>query len=339
MSTFGRCSRHHYMLGIKTFSPQYIVGHVRPPESNCYIFCIAKEALPDLEVDRLDPAQSPYSALAEEGILLKSPAPYPKRLIGFRILDAGSYLLSFTLERQAEGKSVEELRDLATEWVREAYDYTPLLDAILAWTDRLADDPRDPRLLALLDPLVESRIFRTEIIFRFVRPAVVGSLFEAVRDKEPHHFYAYRDAAKAMRPSLDALETIRHHLHDRNPQFRQLAAQLAGTHRDTESISALIELLEAEEEDVRRAAYLALGQIGKPAAGPLLAILGDASQSAICQRRCLDALRAVGVRDDQVSAVLGNCLRDGQLGNTALLRTGLLAAAHLRDVLYTPRMP
>ena len=296
---------------------------------------VVKEALPDLEVDRLDPTQSPYSALAEEGILLESPAPYPKRLIGFRILDAGSYLLSFTLERQAEGKSVEELRDLATEWVREAYNYTPLLDAILAWIDRLADDPRDSRLLALLDVLVESHIFRTEIIFRLIRPAVIGSLFEAVREKDPHISYAYREAAKAVRPSPEALEEIRCHLHDRNPQSRQLATQLAGTHRDTKSISALIELLEDEEEDVRRAACLALGQIGKPAVAPLLAVLGDPSQSAICRRRCLDALCAVGLRDDQVSAVLGTCLRDGQLGDMSLLRSGLLTAAHLRDVEQT----
>lgn len=291
---------------------------------------MVKQAMPDMEIDRLNPAQSRYAALRENGILHELPAPGGKRLIGFHIPDFGSYLLSFTLEKQAQSCTKEEFRELATAWLCEGYNYPPLQDAILAWIDRLASNPEDSLLLILLDTLIEGP-FRNDVVFRLLRPTIVGSLFAALRQKASHHFYDYAEAAKAVRPSPEALEEIRRYLHDRSPRARQLAAQLTGFHRDARSVSELIELLEDYERAVREAASAALGRIGRAAVPPLLVILGDSSQSAEYRSRCLSALRGVGFRDNDVSAVLSGCLRDGQAGEMALLRSALLAAAHLRD--------
>ena len=87
--------------------------------------------------------------------------------------------------------------DQVEVWLREAYEFAPLLDAILAWIDRLAEDPSDPMLHSLLRALAENRWFRAEVVFRLMRPTVLFALFRLIKEAEPHRFYAYRQAAKA----------------------------------------------------------------------------------------------------------------------------------------------
>ena len=106
---------------------------------------------------------------------------------------------------------------------------------------------------------------------------------------------------------------IRRHLHDRYSQARQLAAQLAGLHRDIQAITGLLDLLQDDERDVEEAAYEALGRIGKPAVQSLLGVIHDASQSTQCRSRCVEALGRIGFRDGEVSVALTSCLRDGKL--------------------------
>ena len=286
---------------------------------------------PHLKVDINDPTESPFAALLEVGMLAQQSALGAKRLVGFRTADVGSYFLSLELERQSQDKPPQELRALADKWIREAFNYPPLIDALLAWIDRLADDPQNPRLLTLVEILVESHIFRSEVLFRMMRPAVINALFEIIRQKEPHVFYAYREAVKAVRLSQAEKAKIRRWLHDRDPKARRLAADLAGIHRDEEYIRDLIELLEDDDKEVRDAAYQALSQIGRPAVEPLLGIIQDSSQPVERRTRCLGALRAIGFRDERVSQTLEKALEDGLQGDTALLRSALLAAAHLRD--------
>ena len=293
-----------------------------------------KEAIPDLDLDRSDPAVSRYAALLRHGVLHERPVSVGRRLVGFHIADVGSYLLSLALEREAQGFSESELYERVTMWLREAYNYPALLDAILAWIDRLADTPQNPTLLLLLDALVKEP-FRTEVIFRLVRPTVMKALFGAARRKEPHEFYAYREAAKAVRPSPEKLEEIRRHFHDRDSRYREWAAQLAGLHRDIQAIPGLLDLLQDDERDVEEAAYAALGRIGKPAVQPLLGVIHDESRSTQCRSRWVEALGRIGFRDGEVSIALTSCLRDGQAGETGLLRSALLTAALLRDVEQT----
>ena len=119
------------------------------------------------------------------GVLHERPTTLGRRSVGFHSADVGSYLLSLALEREAHGFLESELYERVTVWLQEAYHYPPLLSAILAWIDRLADTPQHPTLLLLLDTLVKEP-FRTEVVFRLVRPTIMNALFAAARRKEPH---------------------------------------------------------------------------------------------------------------------------------------------------------
>jgi hypothetical protein len=73
-----------------------------------------KEAIPDLDLDRSDPAVSRYAALLRHGVLHERPATGGRLLVGFHIVDVGSYLLSLALEREAHGLSESKLPALVT---------------------------------------------------------------------------------------------------------------------------------------------------------------------------------------------------------------------------------
>jgi hypothetical protein len=79
-----------------------------------------RETIPDLDLDRSDPALSQYAALVRRGVLHERPATVGRRLVGFSIADVGNYLLSLVLEREAHSPSGSELHALLTMWVREA---------------------------------------------------------------------------------------------------------------------------------------------------------------------------------------------------------------------------
>jgi HEAT repeat protein len=295
---------------------------------------VIKESLPELYVAASRSLTSPYTALLEQGVLHQSQASGSEQAVSFRITDAGGYLLSFELEQEANGKAPDELRGIVTEWLQEAWNYSPILDALLAWIDRLALTPHNPQLRMLIEILAEQH--RSSDLFRLMRPTVMSSLFEIIKSEDVEDFYLYRDVAVEVRSSPKALAEIHRHLIDPNPQARQLAARLVGVHRDVSAASKLVTLLEDKEEDVRHEAYTSFGHIGKAALPALLQALNDTSTSEERRSRCVIALRNVGFRDEEVSRALAECLRHAQAKtNAELLQTTLLTAAHLRDTGHT----
>ncbi len=289
-----------------------------------------KNRLPNWFEKHQDSSITPYAALISCGVLLEQAAPENKRLVGFRITDAGAYLLSFQLEQETSGTPTEEFRETVKGWIDEAWNYSSLLDAVLALSDRLSLSPRNPQLLLLLDTLIDTHRYAS--LFRLMRPAVLSSLFELIKRDESDWPYKYTEAAIEVRPSSEALQIIRRHLRDINTEARRLAAKLAGLHRDEESVPDLIHLLEDADEDVRHEAFTAFGFIGKSAIPFLLSALTDVEKSEEARSHYLIALRNIGYRNEEVSAVLSNCLADALgAGEPEVLQFALLTAAHLRD--------
>lgn len=294
-----------------------------------------RDALPDLFTSMPNATRTPYEALVGHGILVEQSSIGGGQSIGFRITDAAGYLFSFEMERQAAGVMDDELRVLLTRWIDDAWNYSPLLDALLALADRLGENPRDTRLLLLLDILLEEHRSYSDL-FRLMRPTVIISLFELIVRNNPEYIHSYRDAAVEVRPSEELLTEVRLRLQDPNPHIRALAVELVGIHRDVISTSALTRLLEDQEEEVSSAAWIAVGRIGMPAVAPLLEIANDSSQPAEFRSHCVAALRAIGFRDNEVSAAIAHCLEDAEANrDTRLLRNALLTAAHLRDRAHT----
>ncbi len=293
------------------------------------------QSLPDLGFNKLDPAESPYSALKEAGVLTESATRAGMRFVSFRFPETGGYLLSLTLEREAEGKGPDAFRELCVNWLREAEEYPPIMDAILAWADRLAETPRNPNLRVLIETLLESHSYRIDIIFRLMPPAVIATLLEAAHQCEPQYDYRWRSAAEAVRPSLESLEEIRRQLNDHSPEARRLAAQLVGQHRNSQAIPCLVDLLEDEDDGVRGAVYVALSCIGTDAIAPLVEIVRDDSQRLERRVRGLIALRVIGIRNNEVLAGIRSILGATHGTSTELIHNGLLTAAHLRDVEQT----
>lgn len=290
-----------------------------------------RSALPDLFTPASDSVRAPYEALAGQGVFIEQPSLGGRHSIGFRITDAAGYLLSFEMERQGGEVDDDQFRTLVAGWVEGAWDYSPLLDGLLALADRLGENPRAPRLILLLDVLLEEHHSYGEL-FRLMRPTVIISLFELIMLADSEHIHSYRDAALHVRPSEEMLAEVRLRLHDPDARIRELAVELTGVHRDVYSTSTLTGLLEDDEGEVSMAAWVALGRIGQPALAPLLEIANDTSRPAESRSHCVAALRAVGFRDAVVSAALSHCLEDAEANHDArLLRNALLTAAHLRD--------
>jgi nucleoside phosphorylase/HEAT repeat protein len=280
-------------------------------------------------------AASPYEALLETGVLIETADAGANSTISFRVMDAGAYFLSIELERRVNGKTVNESSEIVGEWLKQAWNYYPLLDAMLAWIDRLVDDPFDPRLLNLLALMVKSHHFHSDSLFRLMRPAVMASIFEIVKRAPSEDFYSYRDAAREIRSSPEAVRTIRDHVKDPNVHVRELATELVGIHGDIETLPELVDLFQDLERDVRHEVYGAFRRVGKPAIEILLKTLNDSSQSPELHSHCLSALRGAGYRDDRISATLQRCLQNADNENDAVLHSAFLAAAYFRDEGHT----
>lgn len=294
---------------------------------------LIRERIPQLEVDRQLPSASPLVALQQAGILLVATGHTGEIPIGFSVSDMGGYILSFVFEREALGKSVDELRGLINSWVQEAWSYHPQIDGLLAWLDRLTDDPDDSKLLLLLEALIETHLFKTASLFRLVRPSLIAAIFDFIKQKDSRPVFKYREAAYALRSSPEALREIREHLQDEDAQSQRVAVKLVGQHRDTVSIPTLIDLLREPERkrDLHAAIYGALSNIGELAIADLLKVVTDLTSPILLRSRCLTAVRNIGTLTNEVSAAITFCFERRHEGDEELLRTAVFTAADLRD--------
>jgi HEAT repeat protein len=294
---------------------------------------LIRERIPQLEVDRQLPSASPLVALQQAGVLMTATGPTAEKLIGFSVSDMGGYISSFVFEREANDKSTDELRALINSWVQEAWSYHPQIDGLLAWLDRLTEDPDDPKLLLLLEALIETHLFKTASLFRLVRPSLISAIFDFIKQKDSGPVFKYREAAYALRSSPEALREIREHLHDADAQSQRVAVKLVGQHKDTASIPALIDLLGEPERkrDLHAAIYVSLSSIGEMAITDLLNVVTDLTSPVLLRSRCLIAVRNIGTLTGEVSAAIAFCFEHRQEGDDELLRSALFTAAHLRD--------
>lgn len=272
---------------------------------------------------------SPLAALIENRVLSESQVAMQTR-IGFHTSDIGAYLLSFELERQTNKKNPTEVRESLKHWLNESWNFPPLLDALLALLDRFLDQPYNSASLALLEVIVDSQRFHSSSIFELMRPEVLKTIFEIIKQDDIESFYDYRDAALGVRPSPVALAESRAHLKDENALARQLAAELAGAHRDEIAIDQLIELLRDSNDEVQDKTFRAFGHIGPPAVIPLLRTIEEKNQPVELRSSCITALRNVGLRTPAVSAALKRSLKPAKI-EPEILGSSLLAAAGLRD--------
>lgn len=290
---------------------------------------IVRQELPALFEPQTSEMPSAYEAMIDNGLLIETGGPGAAK-VRFRISDAGAYFLSFDLERQLAGRSTDDIEKTAGEWLEASSNFQPLLDALLAWIDRLSKNPFDEQLLALLRAMVQQHQFRHSSLFSLMSPRVMQSVFVLAESADDDTYHDYWEVAREVRSSPEALTEIRRRLEDPEPRIRKLAAELSGRHRDVEAAFDLISLLDDEDHDVSHNAYVALGKVGQAAAEPLLQVADDPARPTSLRSRCLNALRGVGFRDARVSEVITHCLRDGVAGDSELLRSALLAAAHLR---------
>jgi nucleoside phosphorylase/HEAT repeat protein len=296
---------------------------------------ILKSNLPDMFLSHPEADITPYAALLKAGILVETKTPNGGSNTAFRFTDEGAYYLSMEMERRLTGKSIEEFQKTAKEWLREATNYSPSLDALLAWIDRLADRPSDPRLLNLVELIINAYHFHTTSLFSLVRPIVIASIFEIVKRENLKDFYAFKKAARGIRYSAEAMAIIHNHLKDPNPQVRQLATELVGIHGNIESKRELLNLFADSDEDVRREVYGAFRRIGTPSIEPLIEAANDVSNTYELRSHCLGALRGVGYRDDRISTLISRCLLNADSGNSDLLQNAFFLAAHMRDKGHT----
>ena len=290
---------------------------------------VIDEAILPLNESTTNDRLSPLESLVENRILDES-VTANERKFSFPISDIGAYLLSKELERQVSVSHPTKLRSQFEEWLKETWNFHPLLDAILALADRFFEEPYGSRSTAMVEAIVESHRFHDGSIFELMRPHVLKTIFEIVAHRDDIHFYDYREAALKVRLFEGTLEEIRSHLEDDNPFTRRLAAELAGAHQDKESITRLIQFLRDKDHGVRERAYKAIGLIGTPAISPLLKTILGTSVSVNLKNSCLHALRNIGQRNYEISEVLATTLTAAK-HNEPLLRSAFLTAAFVRD--------
>jgi HEAT repeat protein len=295
---------------------------------------LVKENIPSLFIEIPDTGREALSVLENVGVLVECESSPGNRILCFRIVDTGSYLLSFTLENEARDKSSDDARSLMSSWLDEAWNYAPLLDAVLAWIDRLSESFQDPLLLSIVETFIETG--RNISAFRLVDPRVIGTIFTLVETSDQDEFYAFREAALFLRPSREAIEIIRRFLTSPNSLSRRLAAELVGVHQDKDSVPALVSLLEDEDEEVRSTTFESFGRFGSMPLPILLDALRDGSKSEVIRARYLSALRNVGVRTEPVTEALATNLNDALRGDPNYFQSALLVGAHLRDKQQIP---
>jgi HEAT repeat protein len=286
-------------------------------------------AAPELTRNNGDASVSPLLSLIDNRILSEF-VVVNRSEIAFHSSDLGAYLLSFELERQTDNRNPPEVRELLKQWLNESWNFPPLLDALLALLDRFLDRPHSSASLAMLEVLVESDRFHNSSVFELMRPEALKTIFDIIKEADDSRFYDYRDAALGVRASPSALEEIRSHLKDENGRVRQLAAELAGAHRDGVAVNELIQLLRDPDEDVQYKTFIAFAHIGEPAITPLLNVITDSTQPVELRSSCITALRNVGSRTAGVSATLKQAFEQAKT-YPELLESSFLTAAALRD--------
>lgn len=241
--------------------------------------------------------RSIYSALIRTGVLRG------KDTVEFAITDAGPYLLSFELEKQFAAKEDSERKGLVSKWLRDRWNYWPLLDAVLALIDRLSDDPdiNHRNLLAIVEAMVATH--HDNDLFRLLRPSVLGTIFKLVKVGDNDRLvYTYRDPALHVRLSNENTTLIEINLKDpSNENARELAANLAGYHRIVDLVPELVTALQDEGEHVREASYKALSRIGEPALPALVASLRANHNDPVRARQIVWAIIGVGFHSDELS--------------------------------------
>lgn len=290
---------------------------------------VARAALPKRNESKAEGRLTPLESLVENRVLNES-VVLSQHKLSFQISDIGAYLLSEELERQINRLDSSDIGTRLEEWLSQSWNFQPLLDAMLALADRFFEEPYSSRSLAMVKVIVESHRFHDGLIFGLMRPEVLKTIFEIVSLSDENDFYGYRDAALEVRPFHGVLQEIRSHLKDENRLTRRLAAELAGAHQDEISVAKLIQLLRDEDDDVRERVYKAFGLIGRPAVSPLVQTITDSRTPVELRTNCLYALQNIGLLNREISRVLKKILKKGE-SNRALLRGGLLTAAHLRD--------
>lgn len=290
---------------------------------------LVKARIPALFAEIPGRTATSFSFLKEVGVLTESGNGPGHQIVGFRTTDTGSYLLSFTLERELQNKTPEDLPTLISAWLDEAWNYSPLLDALLACMDRFSEKQQDPLLLSLVETFIETG--RNISAFRLVDPRIIEAVFALIETSDEDSFYEYREAALFLRPSTEAIKTIRSFLTSPSSLSRRLASELVGVHQDQESLPTLVALLEDEDEDVISNSFQSFGRFAAAAVPFLVEALRNGSKSEVVLARYLSALRNVGFRSEAVSKVLAEHLKNAMEGDSNYFRSGLLTAAHLRD--------
>ena len=270
-----------------------------------------------------------YSILIGSGMLFEQTVSSTEKYVSFRITDAGAYLLSFILEREIQETSSENLSQLFKDYLSEAWQFSPMLDALLAFVDRKCVYPYSDRILALLKAIAESHQYQS--LFSLMRPTVLGAVFKLIRQNPAEEKYDYFDAARLIRFSVENIPLLRRNLASGNLHVRRLAAEMTGIYKLGELSEQLTKLL-TDEEDVHRATYRAFGKIGKSGVDALLIEIKKPENSVEFKSSCIYALSNIGFFNQEISDALSDVFSQVLKTNEkSLIRASLLASAQLRD--------
>lgn len=270
-----------------------------------------------------------YSILIGSGMLFEQMVSSSEKYVSFRITDAGAYLLSFVLEREIQETSSENLSQLFKDYLSEAWQFSPMLDALLALVDQKCVYPYSDQILALLKTIAESHQYQS--LFSLMRPTVLGAIFKLIRHNHSEDKYDYFAAARVVRFSVENVSLLNRNLAHANPNIRQLAAEMTGIYKISELSLQLTRLLN-DEEDVRRAAYKAFGKIGKPGVDVLLVEINNPENCVEFKSSCIYALSNIGFFNQEISNTLTDVFSQASQANEkSLIRAALLASAQLRD--------
>lgn len=273
-----------------------------------------------------------FDLLESSGLLFEKTILSKARSISFRITDAGSYLLSFAIEEEIGTSKLGDQKTLLEAYLNEAWHFPPMMDALLAYIDRRATKSLDESTRALLTVMIESH--RSHELFRLMHPAVLGSIFDLLRNNRPAYPYDYFEAARLCRFSVKNVPLIARNLTSANQALLQLAVELVGIYDLVELSQKLIKVLDDEpseaNREVRHEVYGSLGRLGTAVLPHLLATLDAEPTSPQLRRACVTALQAIGHLDEEVSRALSKCY-NRSLNDGEIKRALTLTAAHLRD--------